>query len=242
MNAEGIGLALKGRRHGTAWMAKCPAHDDRDPSLSIRDVGGKVLVHCHAGCSQGSVVTSLKELGLWEAEASGASSRIVAEYDYRDEHGELLYQVVRLEPKSFRQRRPDGKGGWIWKKHPRQVLYRLREVLEAPIVFVVEGEKDVETLREWGFVATTNAGGAKAQWLPSYTQALAGRECILIPDKDAPGRRRVLTIARALLGHAAKLTIFEPSDPRVKDISDFFEYGHSEVELITAIESQEVNQ
>jgi len=79
------------------------------------------------------------------------------------------------------------------------------EVLQAPIVFVVEGEKDVETLRDYGFVATTNAGGAEAPWLPQFTQALRGREVILLPDNDGPGRKRVLNIARALLGKVARL-------------------------------------
>lgn len=95
--------------------------------------------------------------------------------------------MVREEPKSFKRRRPNGSGGWIWKKHQRQVLYHLPEVLENPIVFVVEGEKDVEALRQHGFVATTNAGGASAPWLDDYTEALRGRECVIIPDNDGPG-------------------------------------------------------
>jgi DNA primase len=120
------------------------------------------------------------------------------------------------------------------------VLYRLPEVMEAPIVFVVEGEKDVETLRSWGFVATTNAGGAKAPWLPQFTEALRGREVILIPDNDEPGRRRVLTIARALLGKAARIIVLELED--AKDVSDWFARGHSEVELIAHVEGQAVTQ
>jgi putative DNA primase/helicase len=131
---------------------------------------------------------------------------IVATYNYTDKAGERLYQVVRTDPKGFFQRCPDGHGGWINKKGERQVLYHLREVLEASIVFVVEGEKDVETLRSHGFVATTNAGGAKALWLPAYTDSLQGREVILIPDQDPPGRQRVLTIARALLGQVARVS------------------------------------
>src|SRR6185295_10961136 len=108
--------------------------------------------------------------------------------------------------KTFRQRFHDSESGeYVWQKYPRQVLYRLPEVLEAPIVFVVEGEKDVETLRTHGFVATTNAGGAKQPWLPQYTEALRGCEVILIPDNDAPGRCRVVGIARALLGKAARI-------------------------------------
>lgn len=241
MNAADITRALDARRSGSTWMAKCPSHEDRNASLAIREADGKVLLHCHAGCSQAAVIDALKSRGLWEPTES-TDRTIVATYDYTTERGEPLYQIVRYVPKDFRQRYPDGVGGWVWKKHPRQVLYHLPEVLEAAIVFIVEGEKDVETLRSHGFVATTNAGGANAPWLPSYTQALAGREVILIPDRDAPGRRRVLTIARALLRHAAKIVIWEPDDSHAKDITDWFGLGHSEVELIVQVENEEVRQ
>jgi hypothetical protein len=235
--ADSIIRGLEARRSGSAWMALCPAHDDHDPSLSIKEVDGKVLVRCHRGCSQAKVIEALKARGLWEAAPERTwAKRIVAEYNYTDEHGELLYQIVRYEPKDFRQRYPDGRGGWVWKKHPRQVLFHLREVLEAPIVFIVEGEKDVETLREWGFVATTNAGGAKAPWVPAFTEALRGRECILIPDFDQPGKARVLRIARALLGKVARLIILDDLPGYTKDITDWFKAGHSECELIATLE------
>ena len=65
--AQTIAEALRGRRDGGGWLACCPAHDDRDPSLSISDGdNGKVLVHCHAGCSQADVIAALIELGLWQ--------------------------------------------------------------------------------------------------------------------------------------------------------------------------------
>jgi hypothetical protein len=120
-----------------------------------------VLAHCHAGCDQAAVVDALKDRGLWPEEQRQPRRTIVAEYSYTDAAGALLYQVVRFEPKSFAQRYPDGLGGWIWRKHPDQVLYRLREVLEAPIVFLCEGEKDCETLCSYGFVATTNAAAPR---------------------------------------------------------------------------------
>jgi putative DNA primase/helicase len=170
------------------------------------------------------------------------NTRIVgATYDYTDKLGNLLYQVVRYEPKDFKQRSPDGSGGWIWKKGQRQVLYRLPEVLEAAIVFVVEGEKDVESLRLHGFIATTNAGGAKASCLPQYTEALRGREVILIPDNDAPGRKRVLNIARALLGAASKLVVLE-LEGGAKDVTEWFAQGHSELELTAQLDNEEVSQ
>jgi len=173
--------------------------------------------------------------GLWNPEVP-QPSKIVATYDYTDERGHLLYQVVRYEPKTFKQRRPDGRGGWVWKKGDRQVLYRLTEVLEAPIVFLVEGERDVETLRERGFVATTNAGGALAPWLPQYTETLSHREVILVPDNDGPGRARGARIAQALSA-VSKLVALE-LDAGVKDITAWFEAGHSELELIAAVEAE----
>jgi len=69
MTAETMAKALGGRKVGQGWTARCPAHDDREPSLSIRDADGKVLVHCHAGCDQRDVIAALKERGLWEGKA-----------------------------------------------------------------------------------------------------------------------------------------------------------------------------
>lgn len=65
MRAETIALALGGRKAGAGWIARCPAHDDRKPSLSIRDADGQVLVRCHAGCDQYAVIAALRDRGLW---------------------------------------------------------------------------------------------------------------------------------------------------------------------------------
>ena len=104
---------------------------------------------------------------------------IIDTYDYTDESGALLFQVVRSAPKDFRQRRPNGKGGWTWSLgKTRRVLYRLPEVRDAVaggrIVLIVEGEKDVNTLRELGFAATCNPGGAN-KWRTEYTESLRER-------------------------------------------------------------------
>src|ERR1019366_455214 len=92
----------------------------------------------------------------------GHASKIAKTYDYTDETGGLIYQVVRFEPKEFRQRRPDGKGGWIWSiKDIQPLFYRLRALLEAlgeeRMVFITEGEKDADTFWDWGVPATTNS-------------------------------------------------------------------------------------
>jgi DNA primase len=222
-------------------MARCPAHADHNPSLSIKEgESGKILVHCFGGCEQEAIVDALRELGLWPGSEQQRHRTVVVEYPYTDENGKLLYQVVRMVPKTFFQRSVDGNGNWTNRKGKRQVLYRLREVLQAPIVFVVEGERDVESLREHGFVATTNAGGANAPWLPEYTVALQGREVILIPDNDTPGRQRVARIAHALYGRVTRLAILTLED--AKDITEWFEKGHSECELIRLLDSDEVSK
>jgi hypothetical protein len=65
MTAACVAKALNGHRYGSGWMARCPAHRDNNPSLSLRDANGKILVHCFAGCSQDDVVAALRERGLW---------------------------------------------------------------------------------------------------------------------------------------------------------------------------------
>lgn len=240
MTAGQIARQLRGRKQPSGWVAQCPAHDDRNPSLSISEADGRILVHCHAGCEQDAVINALKSRGLWPDQKSEPKRVVVETYDYSDETGKLLYQVCRTEPKGFFQRRPDGYGGWINKKSERQVLYRLPELLEASIVLLVEGEKDVETLRNHGFVATTNAGGANAPWLPEYAVALRGRVVILIPDRDRAGRQRVIRIARALQGNVPRLLILELEDG--KDVTEWFARGHNELELISQVEGEQVNR
>jgi putative DNA primase/helicase len=89
------------------------------------------------------------------------SPRIVATYDYRAEHGELLFQVCRFDPKDFR--RPDENGEILNVRGTRQVPYRLPELIANPLcvtVFIPEGEKDVDSLMKADVAATCNPGGA----------------------------------------------------------------------------------
>jgi 5S rRNA maturation endonuclease (ribonuclease M5) len=173
-----------------------------------------------------------------KSEPVPTQKRIVAEYDYVNPAGVLLYQVVRFEPKDFRQRKPDGRGGWVWgMSGVERVLYRLPNVLQAVAagspVFVVEGEKDVAALELLGMVATCNVGGA-GKWLDSYTATLAGAVVILIADKDAPGCAHVDKVARALHGKAREVYTMELPDRdghKVKDAADWVAAGGSADEL-----------
>lgn len=203
--------------------ARCPAHDDHKPSLSIgQGEDGRVLIHCHAGCSPADVLAAV---GLRPADLFPNNPVIVASYDYRAEDNALLYQVVRMDPKAFRQRVPDGRGGWRWSLGDvRRVLYRLPELLAADTaapVFYPEGEKDADRLAALGLVATTHAGGA-GRWRPEYAAALRGRHVVVLPDNDPPGRAGARKVAEGLRGIAASIKILDlPGLPEKGDVSDW---------------------
>ena len=186
----------------------------------------------------------LREHGYGNASNGRANSqhKIVASYDYTDEFGTLLFQVCRLAPKTFRQRRPDGKGGWIWNlEGVTRVLYRLPDLMEALAlerrVFVVEGEKDVETLARLGIVATCNPGGA-GKWRDAYADQLAGADVVVLPDHDKAGRDHAEAVARSLAGKAARIRLLElPGLPDKGDATDWFAAGGT-VEAFNALVDQ----
>lgn len=158
------------------------------------------------------------------------SRREVARYPYRDEAGGVLFEVVRFEPKEFRQRRPDGRGGYDWSvKGVRQVPFRLPELLAdldaGRTVFVVEGEKDVERLRAKGVPATCNAGGA-GKWRPELVDHFRGADVVILPDNDDAGRDHADKVASALTGTAASVRVLDlPDLPRKGDVSDWLDRG-----------------
>jgi hypothetical protein len=220
----------KVRREGVGWKALCPAHADKNPSLSIRQGEGKTLIHCHAGCPTEAVLAALgiETRDLFE-EGSGGR-RIVDEHDYCDEKGELLYQVVRFDPKDFRQRRPDGNGGWIWNLNgTRRVLYRLPDIIAARSVIVCEGEKDCETARALGLVATCNPHGA-GKWRPEYADPLNGKRVCIIADADEPGRKHAQDIATCLFGKVNALRVLELQG--AKDLTEWVSRGGTREALL----------
>jgi 5S rRNA maturation endonuclease (ribonuclease M5) len=155
------------------------------------------------------------------------SRREVATYDYVDERGELLFQVVRYEPKGFSQRRPNGNGGWTYNLDgSRRVIYRLPAVVEAVKsgrrIFVVEGERDVHALEAAGEVATTPPMGA-GKWRDEYGEALRGASVLVVADDDDAGRGHALRVATSLEGVAAEVCIVQAAEG--KDARDHLEAG-----------------
>lgn len=166
---------------------------------------------------------------------------LVDTYVYHDAQGTEVFQKLRYVDaegrKTFRQRRrnpdrnPDGGGNsdaWVYNLTGiDQPLYRLPWVLAAKanhsIIWIVEGEKDAETLVALGLEATTMNGGA-GKWRDDYSAALAGADCYVIADNDAPGLAHAAEVARSLREHLATVTCYRPPDGH-KDVTDMVDAG-----------------
>jgi hypothetical protein len=244
----GSARALGGEVRGGQILAPGPGHSPKDRSLRIKldaNAPDGFLVHSFAdddpiacrdhvrakaglpafapnGHKRARVSEEEIEKTIMAAMAAQADEppkgRIVNLYDYTDEAGVLLYQVARLEPKDFRHRRPDGKGGWIWKLGDvRRVVYRLPELLQHPhaTVSICEGEKDSDRLASLGHCATTVASGT---WSGVDVSVLAGRDVFVLADADETGTKKALAAAKAVHGVAATIRIIRMPDG-AKDVS-----------------------
>lgn len=255
----------KGPNGSGEYMCRCPAHDDRQASLCVREGDKGLVLKCQAGCSTSDVLQaaglsmrdlfrnpspavdkpvdkaankpapkSRQERPKSPSSASAAPQperKIDRIYAYTDEKGQTLFEVVRYIPKDFRQRVPDtsARGGYRWSiKGVRSVIYRLPVVLDAIAkgqpVFVVEGEKDADTLGALGYAATTSPMGA-GKWREEHSAFLKDADVYILPDNDEPGRQHAKQVAAQLIGLAKSVRILElqsacPQLPEKGDVSD----------------------
>jgi 5S rRNA maturation endonuclease (ribonuclease M5) len=240
------------KKSGANWAARCPCrNDDMNPSLSIgQGDDGRVLVTCHRGtpCDVKGICSAMdiRPEDMFPDKSKEEKERVkvkteptkpqkltlVASYDYRDALGELLFQKQRFVDaegkKTFRQRRPDENGEWTYQlgEVPR-VLYRLPQVANAIAhneqIWIVEGEKDVDTLVALGLCATTQTGGAGV-WLDIHTESLEGASIAIITDNDVVGRKHALHVASELRKVGCEVVMYQPP-AKYKDVTDVIEAG-----------------
>lgn len=233
------------------WSVKCPAHEDKSPSLSVsRGRDGRILLKCFAGCTTEAVCAAmgLKVSDLFEDDGeerfetasvkftasvggngavfeikdTSAPRTIETVYSYTDAIGRELYQALRYTPKGFSQRQPDGSGGWLKTMDGvEKVLYHLPAVKAADVVWIVEGEKDADNLTALGFAATTSVGGANS-WLDGYAESLIGKDVVICGDNDEPGLKYVEKVFDSLPTKAKSVRIVKVPAPH-KDVSDYIE-------------------
>lgn len=209
------------------YVTRCPAHEDHTPSLSFREGDDTdIVITCYAGCDTAKV---LAELGLTLADlrdgaTPAASSRGVtpaprapaAEYVYTDEHSNPIFKMVRNRPGKTPRFQAVHRAGEHWKSggcpEQRTTPYNLPEVLAAIVqgreVLVVEGERDVETARSLGVVATCNANGA-GKWKHEHAEWLRDARVTIVRDDDEPGHKHAAEVAKSLQGMAASVRVVD---------------------------------
>jgi putative DNA primase/helicase len=165
--------------------------------------------------------------GASESKPPPISRRVIKEYVYKDAAGAPVYKVLRYEPKGFAQIRYEG-GAWVaGMEGVTRTLYHLPEMLQRKneVVYLVEGEKDVETLESKGLVATTSSGGA-LNWTAALAQHFVRRYVVILPDNDAPGGEYAKKAATSLAaaGNHVKI-VWIPGAGDKEDVTDFFNRG-----------------
>jgi putative DNA primase/helicase len=196
----------------------------------------------------------LKRLGIIEPDLDKFSTR-TRTFDYRNAAAEFVCQKVRKErtdtgkkikPPIWRRPDPEKPGGWIWNLNgiPRPIpLYGLPELLNADksrMVLIVEGEPQVDLLRDWGFVATSPPNGANS-WHGEYDELFRDRDVVVLPDNDPQtedkkgkllfhpdgkpkfaGQDHAETVARHLYGVARSVRVLMlPNLPEKGDVVDW---------------------
>lgn len=241
-------------RSGTDYRAPCPLHGGKNPeSFSVNPETGQW--YCQSGCLEGGDAIRLEQrlTGCGFAEARATVERvigmpiavndiprqtsstpekvvqlhgkIVATYDYRDENGTLIYQVVRKDPKAFLQRRPDGNGNWNYSiKGIERILYHLQDIsMSSGPVWIFEGEKDVDNARKLlKLEATCNSGGA-GKFTSAMAKHIAGREVFIVQDNDTPGKKHAEQVAQYCALEGCKVKIF--GLPAAKDFTEWHTKG-----------------
>jgi len=209
--------------------------------------GGGVLdlISRQLHCDHRGAVEWLRDNGFLEKQEpmnghAKPKKREIAAYDYTDENGEVLFQVVRFEPKTFLQRKMH-LGQWTYKvQGTRQVPYRLPDLIEAiangRTIFIVEGEKDVENLARHNIPATCNPGGA-GKWRQEFSEFFRDADVVVIPDNDTAGRDHAEFVSGTLVDIARSVRRLDlPNLPNKGDVSDWIAAGGTPEALHSLVE------
>ena len=161
-------------------------------------------------------------------------------YPYVDESGTLLFEVVRFAPKDFRQRKPDGNGGWEWKLGKRRAASStgcprsLRPLRPAASGVWWRARKTCSRCDNY-VTATCNAGGA-GKWRAEYSESLRGAQVAKLWDADEPGRKHAREVAASLQGKAASVKLLEPPEGS-KDVSEHLAAGAGKLSELVEMEA-----
>ncbi len=264
------------KKQGRGYLATCPVHGDKNPSLSVsmNEGGDKVLMFCHAGCDSKDILQAVelseKDLYVanWNRGNGGNGKKLgdhipsnvkgefatkhlkdnnTAFYIYLDPEGQPVMAVSRFKTgdnkKGFCQYRYLGCDKWAkGLNNTSPILYNLPAVIQATAagetIFIVEGEKDCETLKGIGLTGTTSPMGA-GKWKDIYSSYLQGARVVILPDNDRPGQDHANQVLKSLQGIAKEVKIIDlPGLQDKQDISDWLQLGMGDKDKLLQLTEQ----
>lgn len=251
--ARQITQAKGGDWSGQQGLIPTPGHSPADRGLSVRDHptdATDIILYAHnepGGGDWRSFKDQLREEGLLPDRENSRRQVTRTPFEYIDADGAAVYRTVRIEPgrngkpKDFIAERQDGNGGWVsGLKGAGLIPYRLPQMIAAhpeSAIFIVEGEKKADALAALDFTATCNpfgAGSWPSGWGEKY---LKGRDVVILPDNDKPGREHASAILRDILPHAASVRVVDlPGLPDKGDIIDWLGQGRTGLELVQLVD------
>ena len=243
-----LGIKVSGGRCPAVWRngeRDSVAIDDSQWFDHVEKVGGGLIELCavakFGGMSQTEIQQAQDFLGEWlglnpmeikmpAAVASNQYEKLLADgysetarYHYLNADGTCRYYVVRMQnQKTGKKEFVQGHGGKWGISGVEPILYNLPAIIPADTVIVVEGEKDVETLREIGspYPGTTNSGGAE-KWQESFRSYFARKRVFIVADNDTAGNKHAYTVAAHLHGTAREIRICTVSALQKGDVTDY---------------------
>lgn len=234
-------------------MGICPFHEDDSPSLSINIKSG--LYNCFA-CNEGGDIfafyqklkqvnfhTALKEIAKMQGiDTTPITPKVTATFYYRNTNNEIVYRKQRIEPGKNGKSKEfyfhhQKNGQWIPGRGHTPLLYNLPKLSQVTDIFIVEGEAHCDFLDQWGIVGTTLDTGANARPGNYDLSALKGKNVVILPDNDEPGRAYAANIAHTLYGKALQIKIVElPGLKEKGDIIDWIKiHGNNKQKLMSII-------
>lgn len=239
------------RFNDNSFQCKCPVHNDHTASMTVSKGKKGILIHCHAGCETKSI---LEAVGLRESDLFYDSNvtkvkqdwkdrlehskrkKIVEIYNYVDQNGKYLYSKIRFEKDENGKKEMlygvlNKEKDWFQYglKGIHKTLYNLPEIREAAAqkrtIYYVEGEKDVETLRGFGLIATT--AGSSGDWRRFFSKYFSGADVVLLPDNDEAGEKLTTRIISDLIGVVNSIKVVKTSERNHGDVTDYFQDGYT---------------
>lgn len=236
------------RKTGNGYMVKCPCHNDNQQSLSITESNGKILLNCFTGCQTQDIVEAvglqMKDLFLTPAKPVTQKPKSV-EYIYSDSLKKVRFykwnENKDIYQKRFCWKHKDNSGQWKSGKGNNKVpLYNQNKLSTAGnnTVYIVEGEKDVNTLSRLTLVSVSAPNGAskgaiEKKWNPAYNSLFKDLSVAIIPDNDESGIKFAEAVATQLLPFAKSVKILNLCDEwkNLKDKGDITDVYENETPI-----------